>query len=63
MWVRSLSRAGPRKVRKSDDKEPFAALAFKIAVDPFVGNIAFFRVDDFSLPKIRKGERRIASKE
>ena len=34
----------PQKVRKSDDKEPFAALAFKIAVDPFVGNIAFFRV-------------------
>ena len=34
----------PLKVRKSDDKEPFAALAFKIAVDPFVGNIAFFRV-------------------
>ena len=33
-----------RKVRKSDDREPFAALAFKIAVDPFVGNIAFFRV-------------------
>ena len=34
----------PHKVRRSDDKEPFAALAFKIAVDPFVGNIAFFRV-------------------
>ena len=34
----------PQKVIKSDDREPFAALAFKIAVDPFVGNIAFFRV-------------------
>ena len=33
-----------QKVIKSDDREPFAALAFKIAVDPFVGNIAFFRV-------------------
>ncbi len=33
-----------QKVRRSDDGEPFAALAFKIAVDPFVGNIAFFRV-------------------
>ena len=32
------------ETRKSDDNEPFAALAFKIAVDPFVGNIAFFRV-------------------
>ncbi|MEC9247882.1 MAG: elongation factor G [Pseudomonadota bacterium] len=31
-------------VRQSDDDEPFAALAFKIAADPFVGNIAFFRV-------------------
>jgi len=31
-------------VRKSDDKEPFAALAFKIATDPFVGQLVFFRV-------------------
>ncbi len=31
-------------VRKADDKEPFAALAFKIANDPFVGNLTFFRV-------------------
>jgi len=30
--------------RKSDDKEPFAALAFKIMADPFVGKLAFFRV-------------------
>ena len=30
--------------RKSDDNEPFAALAFKIATDPFVGNLTFFRV-------------------
>ena len=30
--------------RKADDKEPFAALAFKIATDPFVGNLTFFRV-------------------
>ena len=30
--------------RKADDKEPFAALAFKIANDPFVGNLTFFRV-------------------
>ena len=30
--------------RLPDDKEPFAALAFKIATDPFVGNLAFFRV-------------------
>jgi len=30
--------------RKAEDSEPFAALAFKIATDPFVGNLTFFRV-------------------
>ncbi|MEM9404074.1 MAG: elongation factor G [Pseudomonadota bacterium] len=30
--------------RHSDDDEPFSALAFKIATDPFVGNLTFFRV-------------------
>jgi len=30
--------------RHADDTEPFAALAFKIATDPFVGNLTFFRV-------------------
>ncbi|MDH3983503.1 MAG: elongation factor G [Gammaproteobacteria bacterium] len=30
--------------RPADDSEPFAALAFKIATDPFVGNLTFFRV-------------------
>ena len=31
-------------VRTADDKEPFTALVFKIAADPFVGKLAFFRV-------------------
>ena len=31
-------------LRRPDDNEPFAALAFKIATDPFVGRLAFFRV-------------------
>lgn len=31
-------------VRQADDNEPFSALAFKIATDPFVGNLTFFRV-------------------
>jgi elongation factor G len=31
-------------VRKASDDEPFAALAFKIINDPFVGNLTFFRV-------------------
>ena len=30
--------------RKSSDDEPFAALAFKIATDPYVGTLTFFRV-------------------
>ncbi len=30
--------------RRASDDEPFAALAFKIATDPFVGNLTFFRV-------------------
>jgi elongation factor G len=35
---------GTEIVRKSSDEEPFSALAFKIATDPFVGKICFFRV-------------------
>ena len=31
-------------VRNADDSEPFAALAFKIMADPFVGKLTFFRV-------------------
>ncbi len=31
-------------VRKADDGEPFAALAFKIMADPFVGKLTYFRV-------------------
>ena len=30
--------------RKSDDNEPFAGIAFKIATDPFVGSLTFVRV-------------------
>ena len=35
--------SGDELVRKPDAKEPFAALAFKIMTDPFVGRLAFFR--------------------
>ena len=35
---------GDETERKSSDSEPFAALAFKIATDPFVGKLCFFRV-------------------
>jgi elongation factor G len=35
---------GEEETRKPDAKAPFAALAFKIMTDPFVGRLAFFRV-------------------
>ena len=35
---------GEEDERPSSDEEPFAALAFKIATDPFVGKLCFFRV-------------------
>ncbi|MBL7736380.1 MAG: elongation factor G [Chitinophagaceae bacterium] len=35
--------SGEQITRKPDPKEPFAALAFKIMTDPFVGRLAFFR--------------------
>jgi elongation factor G len=35
---------GEEEMRKPDSKEPFSALAFKIATDPFVGRLCFFRV-------------------
>jgi elongation factor G len=35
---------GSTATRPSSDDEPFAALGFKIATDPFVGNLTFFRV-------------------
>ncbi|HIX08020.1 MAG TPA: elongation factor G [Candidatus Borkfalkia faecipullorum] len=34
---------GEEEERKTSDEEPFAGLAFKIAADPFVGKLAFFR--------------------
>ena len=42
--VKGQSESGEPMTRKADDAEPFAALAFKILNDPFVGNLTFFRV-------------------
>ncbi|MDE6385192.1 MAG: elongation factor G, partial [Eubacterium sp.] len=46
--VESIKGVNPdtdeEEARHSSDEEPFAALAFKIATDPFVGKICFFRV-------------------
>ena len=39
-----ISEDGSDSHRKSDDDEKFSALAFKIANDPYVGNLTFFRV-------------------
>jgi elongation factor G len=36
-------KTGEEVTRQADDSEPFSALAFKIATDPFVGKLAFFR--------------------
>ena len=42
--VRGVDEEGNEVVRKTSDDEPFAALAFKIMTDPFVGKLCFFRV-------------------
>ena len=42
--IKGIDLDGNEVERKTDDKEPFAALAFKIATDPFVGKLCFFRV-------------------
>ena len=42
--IKGTSLDGEEDERKADDNEPFAALAFKIMTDPFVGRLSFFRV-------------------
>ncbi|HSN92419.1 MAG TPA: elongation factor G [Anaeromyxobacteraceae bacterium] len=42
--VKGVNAKGDEVVRRTADSEPFAALAFKIMNDPFVGNLTFFRV-------------------
>jgi elongation factor G len=42
--VTGLNDRGQPATRKASDDQPFAALAFKILNDPFVGNLTFFRV-------------------
>jgi elongation factor G len=42
--IGSNPKSGEQVTRHADPAEPFAALAFKIAADPFVGKLAFFRV-------------------
>ena len=42
--IRGEDENGEEATRPSEDGAPFAALAFKIATDPFVGSLTFFRV-------------------
>lgn len=42
--IKGILEEGEEGERHSSDEEPFAALAFKIMADPFVGKLAFFRV-------------------
>ena len=42
--IKGVDMDGNEVVRHSSDEEPFAALAFKIMADPFVGKLAYFRV-------------------
>ena len=42
--IKGVTLDGEETERKTSDDEPFAALAFKIATDPFVGKLCFFRV-------------------
>ncbi|MCP4595258.1 elongation factor G, partial [Neptuniibacter sp.] len=42
--IQGILENGTEEERPADDKAPFAALAFKIATDPFVGTLTFFRV-------------------
>jgi len=42
--IKGMTPKGEEKERKSSDAESFAGLAFKIATDPFVGRLCFFRV-------------------
>ncbi len=42
--IKGVDLDGNEVERKSSDEEPFAALAFKIMADPFVGKLAFIRV-------------------
>ena len=42
--INGILEDGSEGTRKADDNDSFAALAFKIANDPYVGNLTFFRV-------------------
>ena len=49
--IKGVDLDGNEVIKKSSDSEPFAALAFKIVADPFVGKLAFIRVYSGKLNK------------
>src|SRR6202451_3077575 len=63
--VKGHGERGEELTRHADDNQPFAALAFKILNDPFVGNLTFFRVysgtlnsgDQVYVPNKNRNER------
>jgi elongation factor G len=63
--VNGIDESGEPATREASDEAPFAALAFKILNDPFVGNLTFFRVysgvlnsgDTVFVPTKNKNER------
>ena len=42
--IKGVNRFGEETLRHASDEEPFAALAFKVMTDPFVGRLTYFRV-------------------
>lgn len=42
--IKGVTEDGVEEERRADDSEPFAALAFKVMTDPFVGRLTYFRV-------------------
>ncbi|MBR0137362.1 MAG: elongation factor G [Erysipelotrichaceae bacterium] len=42
--IKGVSKYGDEALRHASDEEPFAALAFKVMTDPFVGKLTYFRV-------------------
>ena len=42
--IKGITEDGVEEERHADDSEPFSALAFKVATDPFVGRLTYFRV-------------------
>ena len=42
--IQGITSKGEQEERRADDSEPFAALAFKVMTDPFVGRLTYFRV-------------------